>query len=161
MITLFEGQCAADKRRFIEELIDFCADKLMKRHQNVTVTVQLIKGFEKNTGQQGATTVEGDAVRGKCADFLIELDTALPMSKILRLVAHEMVHVKQFATGELQDSKRGVRFHKWLGREIDIEKTNYWDYPWEIEAYGREAGLFVRWTEDTGYDLKYRWAGEE
>ena len=24
---------------------------------------------------------------------------------------------------------------------------DYWDEPWEIEAHGRETGLFVRWAE--------------
>ena len=28
-------------------------------------------------------------------------------------------------------------------------ETEYWDRPWEIEAHGREKGLFVRWAEET------------
>ena len=27
---------------------------------------------------------------------------------------------------------------------------NYWDYPWEIEAFGRQLGLFVRFCEAQG-----------
>jgi hypothetical protein len=32
---------------------------------------------------------------------------------------------------------------------------DYYDLPWEIEAYGREVGLFVRWAE------KNKLAGQE
>ena len=27
---------------------------------------------------------------------------------------------------------------------------NYWDYTWEIEAVGKQLGLFVRFCEDVG-----------
>ena len=35
---------------------------------------------------------------------------------------------------------------KWQNKIIDKE-TNYWDRPWEVEAHGKELGLFVRWAE--------------
>jgi len=36
--------------------------------------------------------------------------------------------------------------HRWQGEWLD-EDPDYWDRPWEIEAHGREVGLFVRWAE--------------
>jgi hypothetical protein len=36
------------------------------------------------------------------------------------------------------------------GEKVHMEITDYWDYPWEIEAYGRQLGLFIRFCENTG-----------
>ena len=40
-----------------------------------------------------------------------------------------------------------VRFMK---KKYDMSEIAYWDYPWEIEAYGRQLGLFIRWCEAEG-----------
>ena len=52
-----------------------------------------------------------------------------------------MVHVKQYARKELKQD------YDWLGKTYSPKKVSYWDQPWEIEAHGRETGLFVRWAE--------------
>ena len=38
--------------------------------------------------------------------------------------------------------KRGWKRHR-----IDAEKLDYWEHPWEIEAYGREKCLFEMFKE--------------
>ena len=30
----------------------------------------------------------------------------------------------------------------------------YWDRPWEIEAHGREVGLFLQWVDKEGLQKK-------
>ena len=78
---------------------------------------------------------------------------------MLETVAHEMVHVKQFARNELYEpsAKQGSRWNgKWFSPRQKCVK-DYWDQPWEIEAHGRECGLFVRWAEKNGY-AKRKWA---
>tara|TARA_B110000503_G_scaffold85316_1_gene129716 strand:+ start:805 stop:993 length:189 start_codon:yes stop_codon:yes gene_type:complete len=42
-------------------------------------------------------------------------------------LAHELVHVKQFARGELSDN-----LQYWKGK--DCSDTDYWKQPWEKEA---------------------------
>jgi len=44
----------------------------------------------------------------------------------------------------------------WLGKTINPKKVSYWDLPWEIEAHGREVGLFVRYCEENKLG-KYKW----
>lgn len=46
----------------------------------------------------------------------------------LSTLAHEMVHVKQFARGELSLDMR-----TWKNRK-DCDRIDYWDQPWEKEA---------------------------
>jgi len=31
-----------------------------------------------------------------------------------------------------------------------MKEVDYFDYPWEIEAYGRQLGLFIRFLENEG-----------
>ena len=33
------------------------------------------------------------------------------------------------------------------GKKYELDKDDYFERPWEIEAHGRELGLFVRWAE--------------
>lgn len=73
--------------------------------------------------------------------------------KILQTLAHEMVHVKQFAKGEIYDHKYRRTF-KWGKKHFNIDKEDYWDLPWEIEAYGRELGLYIKFKDY--YDLTDR-----
>jgi hypothetical protein len=62
---------------------------------------------------------------------------------------HEIVHVKQYAKGEMVQSMKHSTLTKFHSDWIDDEKTNYYDLPWEVEAHGREKGMLVRWMKQT------------
>ena len=81
--------------------------------------------------------------------YTIELDSSVSLRNILINLAHEMVHVKQWVKGEMYEytNPNLVRFMK---KKVDISNMNYYDYPWEIEAFGRQLGLFVRMCEEDG-----------
>ena len=68
---------------------------------------------------------------------------------ILRTLAHELVHVKQYLVGDLTWRDKGML---WKGEVFAPEYlTDHLETPYEIEAYGREKGLLVsflmKWTE--------------
>ena len=68
---------------------------------------------------------------------------------ILRILAHELVHVKQYLMGELSWRDKGML---WRGELFTPEYlTEQLKTPYEIEAYGREKGLlvsfFIKWKE--------------
>ena len=66
-------------------------------------------------------------------DFEIEIKRTLKLRAMLTTLAHELIHVKQYVYGDYDDEAE--------------EKMDYWDKPSEIEAHGREVGLFIRWAE--------------
>lgn len=79
--------------------------------------------------------------------FDIKLSKSIKnLRKIIQTLAHEMVHVKQFAKGEIYDHKFRRTF-KWGKQVFNVDTCDYWDLPWEIEAYGKEVGLYVRFKE--------------
>ena len=53
-----------------------------------------------------------------------------PFEEMLKVLAHELVHVKQHFRKE------------WFGEEELYEGVDYYDLPWEVEAYARENELF-------------------
>ena len=95
----------------------------------------------------------GHADSSRPRDFEIEVNKYLDMRTMLETVAHEMVHVKQYARRELKELTTGT--HRWMGDIVSDDDVAYWDLPWEIEAHGRECGLFVRWAQDNGYKGKW------
>ena len=129
---------------YARSMVEYCINKLMPRMKTLNVDIKLTK-------------LKGDAngycLRDSPRDFSIEVDHTQGLRTMLETIAHEMVHVKQYARSEMTDWIIEDKFYKWKGDFVP-ESTDYWDLPWEIEANGREVGLFVRWAQDNGYAKK-------
>ena len=125
------------------------AEKLMGKRLIVglEININLNKTLLSKDGSEGTAIWEDDSVRP--IEFTITLDSSCTIRNILITLAHEMVHIKQWAKGEMYEYTvpNMVRFNKTKFNMADI---NYWDYPWEIEAFGRQLGLFVRFCEAQG-----------
>lgn len=89
-------------------------------------------------------------------DFLIEVKKDLPMREKMITLMHELVHMKQHISLEMKydisNDETTWQDKKFLNCYID-----YWDRPWEIEAHGRQLGLFIRWVEDIGEGHHKKW----
>lgn len=75
----------------------------------------------------------GGCIQVDANEYEIDIKRSLRLRDMLTTLAHEMVHVKQYELGELTQENES--------------EYDYWDKPSEIEAHGREAGLFVCWAE--------------
>jgi len=64
-------------------------------------------------------------------EYEIDIKRSLRLRDMLTTLAHELVHVKQYELGQYKNE----------------EEFDYWDKPSEIEAHGRETGLFITWAE--------------
>ena len=90
-----------------------------------------------------------DPHRAEIDDYNRERTSTECGHMILRTLAHELVHVKQYITGELSWRDNGLL---WKGELYDVDYlTEQLETPYEIEAYGREKGLlisfFIKWKE--------------
>ena len=78
----------------------------------------------------------------------IEIDLAnIKFGDMLRNLAHEMVHAKQYIKGELDldvQSWKGIRFQSKLGNDYDVNA------PWEKEAYRKETILYKKLLKHYG-----------
>jgi hypothetical protein len=128
-----------DKTRFspyIKRAANFYAKQLMspKMLDNISICIK----FNKDIDAFGYASVEDYNDWGKPREFEIEMHPGIGAYDILKTLAHEMVHVKQYVYGETNEAMT-----RWKGRRVDSEKIDYWSQPWEVEAHGLEIGLFT------------------
>ena len=83
---------------------------------------------------------------------------------ILRILAHELVHVKQYLVGDMTCRTKGML---WKGVMFAPEYlTEQLKTPYEVEAYGKERGLlvsfFIKWKEiEEKMGMKYSLNGKK
>ena len=136
-------------RKLVSRATWWYAEKVMSKRlmSGLKIDINLRKNLIDKEGCEGTATWEDENNRPK--EFSIELDVTYSIRDALITLAHEMVHIKQWAKGEMYEYLKSglIRFHK---TKFDADNINYWDYPWEIEAFGKQLGLFVRFCEDAG-----------
>jgi len=144
-------------REMAEDIGYFSLSILAPRLRNsnkLEVDISLIKNLKEKEDVVGDCVWEDSSYMPR--HFTIRIDSSQSKHDMLQTVAHEMVHVKQFARGELKDTD-SLSICKWNGKDINHMKTHYYDCPWEIEAHGRERGIFIRWVEQSKWK-NCKWA---
>lgn len=85
-------------------------------------------------------------------EFKIRLNAKKSKRVQLLSLAHELVHVKQMALNEMRSvfkrrPEHTIHHVKWKTDFVHAKETHYFDLPWEIEAHGREYGMYARYME--------------
>lgn len=132
----------------LEAAARFFAAKLMdpRMVRNLELDIDVISDLDVD-----GECVDEDGVRNP-RFFTIGLKRQ-DINEMIKVLAHEMVHVKQHAKNELVSgvmiaTRGGLKMSsKWMGEvwKPKAKECPYYDSPWEIEAYGREVGLFQKW----------------
>ena len=71
-------------------------------------------------------------------NLVMFLDSKLDLERLVLTVAHEMVHVKQHARGQLKNIKGRKQIRYWMGKKV---RESYYNQPWELEAFSKERIL--------------------
>lgn len=148
------GMNSKSKARVLEEAAKFFADQLMdpRMTRNITIDIEVRRTLD---------------VDGECVDedgcrnprwFTIGLKLQ-DINEMVKVLGHEMVHVKQHAKNELQSgimvaTRGGMKMHsRWKGEiwKPKGKQHGYYDAPWEVEAYGLEVGLNYKWLSYMSY----------
>ena len=133
----------------LEEAARFFANLLMdpRMVRNLEIDVEVEPGLDV----MGECVNEDDTKNSRY--FTIRLSRN-HSDDIIKTLAHEMVHVKQYAKNELgkqlRVSRGGLKITtQWQGNDWNPKRKEdaYFDAPWEIEAYGREVGLYAKWIQ--------------
>jgi hypothetical protein len=151
MIVILKGGSVRQKE-LAESIATFAAYTLMSKKlaDRIRINLHVQQDLVKKEGAEGMCIWEDSNYRPK--EFTITIDRGLKQRMFLETVAHEMVHVKQWAKGEMFDFVAEVGVCRFHGKKIDSSKMNYYDFPWEIEALGRQEGLFLRWLGENNYN---------
>jgi hypothetical protein len=146
MIINFEGKSRKLSKKEANQILVWSAERLMgdRLSKNVEVTV-CFRNMKKEAAS-GFCWPEDFGERYNRI-FCIEVNTNKTRRNQIRTLLHEMVHVKQHARGELRYDMRSTQMSRWLGELHNENDYEYWELPWEIEAYGREEGLYRMYLE--------------
>lgn len=85
-----------------------------------------------------APNYEGQTIKTGADQFTIYMLARLKGPKQLLVLAHELIHVKQYITQKLEI--RGDKIF-WLGRRFVLKEESVFDPPWENEAYSADQKL--------------------
>jgi hypothetical protein len=131
----------ANTRKEYRNALNFWAEKLLGRSgENVYVTIRFVEGLKKNEKVLADIGHKGR----RCFDIRVEKN--LSHKKAMMALAHEFTHLKQYVKGELKEKKKnGQWITNWMNESYIEDDTQYYDRPWEIEALGREQGLYFQW----------------
>jgi hypothetical protein len=129
-----------DFKPFVSEAASFFAQELIPntRIRNNCKTKIV---FTNKIKEYGYASIAGFNTKKQPRDFLIEIHPGIGARMILETLAHEMVHIKQYVMNETDDG-----LTRWRNKKIDSNKVDYWNHPWEIDAYGREPGLLYKFA---------------
>lgn len=148
MAKVYTRGGSASQKKYLQQFTEFALPLLMSKRLANTLEIT----YRINQNLYSKEDIMGDAwynddVNRYPKEFVIRLDGKLPMRDFIETAGHELVHVKQWATNQMRDYTINEEITRYNSKRVNTTKVDYWDLPWEIEAHGREVGLFIRWIQ--------------
>jgi hypothetical protein len=117
---------------FIENTVRFFEQELKLKKSTWSMDVYTRRGMAKETSSRGYVSKIGPK------HLVMVLDSSLDMERLVLTMAHEMVHAKQYARGQLKNIPQRLQTKYWMGKKVN---KRYHEQPWELEAFGKERVL--------------------
>jgi hypothetical protein len=136
-VSIINTPTKLDRQR-LYRAVQFYAEYLMGKRLPKYISTRVV--FTKGLKADADCIWEDDNNRPR--EFTIRINARMSMTKVLLALAHEMVHVKQYARGELKDFFNRPTTCRFNGVVHDVEKTPYDKLPWEKEAFRLENKLY-------------------
>jgi hypothetical protein len=134
----------SDRKDFIEGVVQLFIRELKLSTSKKELIIFTKKGFEKETGAAGMVYPYDENI------ITMDIDSQLTPERLVDVLSHEMVHVKQLAKGQLKH--KGKKIY-WKGNFVNHKKLSYYDHPWEHEAWKNQkllAGKVWKILEEIG-----------
>lgn len=121
-------------KTYLDTIVKIALD--IEEVSGVTVVIKELKITRQET-------IEGEldlkaAMYGKENLFLFSVAKSLEKYEAISVVAHEIIHLEQFYSGQLIHSNGKFL---WEGKPIDYKNITYETRPWEMEAFDKQAPL--------------------
>lgn len=123
---------------------------------NITLKIRIDESLV-NTKFYGSVIWEDDNHRPRSYDM--ELCNYLTDRTLYKVLAHEIVHIRQYATGDLKDLATQANYCKWKNKLVQSEgkgRISYFKLPWEIEARRDQEVILREWKEAHGYHFRQK-----
>lgn len=142
MITI-TGKTSKKKKQLAEQAADYTIKRIMPRLANrLDITIQIAKRLDV----LGYCDWVGDNPH-KPREFLIQVRNGQNNEDFVKTIIHEMVHVKQYARGELTELGGHMKWKKGgqpaaYYDDMSVMRAKLDEMPWEKEAYLLEERLY-------------------
>ena len=128
--------------KFLDSLMPSMIEQLGLTRSRRAVLIKVTDEIEE--GMVGATL---NIEIADCYLVLIKQPKRVTKASLLEMgttLAHEMVHVRQLAKGQMKFLPNQARI--WMGKRYG-KKTHYLDQPWELDAFARQEIVFRKAIE--------------
>jgi len=136
-------------RHLINFTLEQLISKNLKNKLKLKVYFRKKSHFDKTTTGYLLTTATTKTAPIRNAKMYIRID--MSFLNILETITHELVHLKQYATGQLSKRiwKSDNRVHyRWEKKDIGVQSDiEYKNRPYEIEAFEKQFPLVDKWTD--------------
>lgn len=151
-------------KKIVRESTLFFINEVFSRQILPYIEITIRTRSEIGEGVEGECRVIYSVNDYKPRKFIIDCKYSNHIDELPGLVhtiAHEIIHCKQFAKKELSK-----QLNKWKGEAVSSD-TDYWDQPWEKEAYLKQDELFDKLVDfyaktkvNTCQKIKYKYTEE-
>lgn len=141
-ITLVDQPSKVDPILIFESLVHYGETMISKRLlKNIEIRVVVVKGLVRRDKIDADCVWEDINIRPR--EFTIRIDGDMGKKRTMLALAHEMVHVKQYALGQLKDYLRDSSVCSWHNVIHSKNDGGYFTWPWEVEAHSMESELYL------------------
>lgn len=139
------GAMPVEMKTRMRDAVEYFANELMSPQLIKNLHIHVRYKRELDAGTQGECEVVSNSLKPRRFKITIQPknDTRIGRGDVFRTLAHEMVHVKQYAYKELKHKIGSVEKATWKGRYVNEDKVKYEKLPWEKEAFRKEEYLFI------------------
>lgn len=123
---------------------------------NISIKIRITEKL-KDSNVYGSVIWEDDNHRPR--EYDMEICNYLKDRTLYRVLAHEIVHIRQYATGDLKDLASKANYCKWKDELVLAEgpgSGSYFDLPWEIEARQQQNIILGDWKRAYGYKFRQK-----
>jgi hypothetical protein len=124
-------------KEFLEHMIPEMIEQLGLARYNKALLVRVERKVDEENSDGVTVPLPG------LNAIVVAVRSTRDLTKLGATVAHEMVHVKQIASGKLKTVKSKIQ---WNGKLFKAS-TPYLSRPWEVEAFQRQELIFRRAIE--------------
>jgi len=135
------------QREVAYSVVQHCVNKLIPSVEYLDICIK-ITGIKKKWGSDLYAYCEQTDTHS----YLIHIERTLYPEMFVKYLCHEMVHVMQYAEGNLKEIHGSpvAGTVLWMGQELAEQDYKYIDQPWEAQAFEMQETLSQSFFDNIG-----------
>lgn len=141
MKVYITGKAEKITNREIREAVFFYLRQLLGESMSKKITLDVVIEKDLLKTYEMYASISPLEAEPRPKHYEMEIDGKLSKKQFLVSLAHEMIHLKQFAKDQMKDLE-SKQMTRWMGEYYNEEQIDYWARPWEKEAHEMESLLY-------------------